>query len=532
MRKLILLMTLFGFAFAQDYSGTFVQQDDPSTVITLELQQEGYTGTLLNRGTDEFGIEASVQEGYLSGFLLSHSRSYGDMFFLAETTPEGFNLAVAPLDEQGNPIETAVETYVFIRQQSSGTSAETATKPLSSPVDVQQNPLATVSFAGSYKGQTFDLVLAEQDGQYSGTLFLNGQSLRLEATVSATTLAGSFFADGQAFPFEARLEGNSLRFISEGESYLLSKQSDTSSPVSSTTTESPAVPGQGVQTLSYGQRYQAGTDLLSPWTGVSFSVPQGHTAFFEPEYGVFLMTSLDGSSLLALEAASNARAEDLGYYAVEALAETLSPDDPRFQLVTAPSQSGDLITAQFYVAGTSLSAAAKQGSAGNAAVVIAYGAQAEQLIQTVANSFQFSRPQNEVAQWQKKLVGIHLYATRASSDITSTPSTLGSQASQGDYQYDFCSDGSFKHSYSDVAYYSVMDSTQNEAGYYMTASYKSGSEGSYQGTWTLISMLMGNPLLILESTEGGIFLHYIEETTEGALIDGRHFEVSSSQLCD
>lgn len=283
-------------------------------------------------------------------------------------------------------------------------------------------------------------------------------------------------------------------------------------------------------TLSISQQYSAGTRLHSPWTGVSFTIPENHIAYFDVDFGGFVIVTQDNSNILAIEAASTAQAVDLGFYAIEALAKFALPneEEPNFQLISSPQQQGNTLTAKFLIGeDIVVSVAAQQGAAGNSAVIIGYGPQAEQIIQMVNSSLNFTQPNSEVAKWQQQLSGLNLSAGKSNSDFSGSDqyNQSVSYAGKATFVYDFCSDGRFQHEYNDIAYVSISDTG------YMMGSFQTGSKGAYQGTWYLISLLTGNPLLILETDQDEIFMHFIEESPEGAFIGDRFFEVSQSQLC-
>lgn len=427
---LTFLLMLLSLVFAQDYSGTFVQQDDPSTTISFQAQDGGYVGLLINEGKDEFPLEALPQEDYIFGLLSGERMGVGNLFFVAQLLEDGnLGLSIAPLDATGNPIESQAQTYAFVRQS--------AQPGITTPST--ENPLA--------------------------------------AGANSPTQNATPIASGQAFP--------------------------------------------------------AGTSLFSPWTGVSFQVPANHTGYFDEDYEAFILIAHDKSSLLLVEAASTAQAVDLGYYAIDALAEVLSPENPEFTFVDGPYQMGDLITGSFLIAGDIYSAAVKQGIAGNAAVVLAYGKEAEQLVKTVSQSIQFTVPNSDVNTWKQRLAGLHLSADSSSSSYN--PGQFGdsvSQAGSASFIYDFCSNGQYQHEFNNVSYVSVTDYAENMGGTgMMLGSIKTGSQGSYLGTWNMVSLLMGNQLLVLESNQGELFLHSIWETEDGAAIDNRAYQVSPSQLC-
>jgi hypothetical protein len=60
--------------------------------------------------------------------------------------------------------------------------------------------------------------------KYTGTMTVQGQTFPLQGTLSPRGLAGSFTANGQAFAFTAVVEGNSMRLVSDGTEYQLTRQ--------------------------------------------------------------------------------------------------------------------------------------------------------------------------------------------------------------------------------------------------------------------------------------------------------------------
>lgn len=427
---LIYFSVTLGLVFAQDYSGIFFQSDDPSTTISFQKQDGGYIGLLINEGKEEFSLEAIPQEDYIIGLLKGEAAGYQDLFFIAQLLQDGnLGLSIAPLDVDGNPIESQAQTYAFFRQSAQAGSTASST----------ENPLSTGSTS----------------------------------------------------------------------------------------------PPQGATLITAGQTFPAGTTLFSPWTGVSFQVPTNHTGYFDEDYEAFLLIAQDNTNILLVEAASTAQAVDLGYYAIDALAEVLSPETPEFNFIDGPYQVGDSITSSFLIAGDVYSVAVKQGPAGNSVVIMAYGTQAEQLVTTVNQSVQFTTPNSDVNTWKQQLAGFHLRSGSSSSSYN--PGQFGggvSQAGSANFIYDFCSDGQYQHEYNDVSYVSVSDDAENMGGTgMMLASIQTGGQGSYIGTWNIISLLMGNPLLVLESDEGELFLHSVWETEDGAAIDNHSYQVSPSQLC-
>ena len=393
---------------------------------------------------------------------------------------------------------------------------------------LSQNPLAQSDdlFSGTYTGDTFNLSLEKFPEGYTGSIDFNGQVFPVVSQASGTALTGYFISGNDHFEIAATLTGENLNFSTGGTNYTLTKVAGLQQNIveQETTQETVTTAPQGSVVISANQQYSAGTVLQSPWTGVSFTVPENHIATYDPEFEGFLMATQDGNSIIAIEASSKAQAVDLGYYAIESLSEFML-GKANFQLMSPISQVGELLSAQVLIDQVVISAAAKQGSAGNAAIVLAYGPEAEQLSQTVANNISFTTPSSDVATWEQKMYGLHAYASSSATDYSSGPTT-GSFAGNSKFNYDFCSDGSYRHEYSDISYFSAGTDTG-----YLIGTVQTGSEGVHQGTWHLVSSLMGDLILILESSEDNLYMHPIAETAEGAVINNRNYAVTQSELC-
>jgi len=441
----LLLLLTNGLSFAQDYSGTFIQQDDPSTVITLQPHQGEYVGTLLNEGTDEYNVQALVQGGYLQGLFSSNYLTLG---FYAQLTAEGMNLAVAPVNEQGQIVESDVQAYVFLRQGETSTEQTTP------------NPLAAVPTQSTS-----------------------------EVTVST---------DGM------------------------------------TTTPVPSAGGTPVgTTIAIGQQYAAGATLYSPQTGVTFTVPTNHTAFYDSDWGGIVLRAQDGSGILAMEAASHASAENLSDFAVNFLGRLLSgkseSDEIAIELVQGPVQNGELIEATIYLEGELISVATQDGAFGNSAVVFGYGPNAQVVVQELGRSFQFVQPNNQVDEWKELLAGLRLELEggSSSSDFSGNGVTGSvSMAGEASYVYDFCGNGRFQYEFDDRTLASVGGAAGDLVG-----TIEMGDSGSYLGNWRLVSLHMGSPILVLETDDGEVVTHIIETTEQGAYFDKKQFVASQSPLC-
>ena len=274
---LIITLVLSCFSLAQDYSGTFIQQDDATTVLELSAAGSDYTGTLVNAGTETFKVEASVEEGLLYGFILLSEAGYEqNLYFEAELTENTLNIVTALLDASGAFVEESMTPYSFTR------SGVTAAAPYANPLG--QNS----TFAGSYRGQDLELSLQEVAGGYEGSLTFQGTSYPIEATPEGERLVGSFSANGQSFPIEASLSATTLMLVSGGETYTLVKDEASANPLAGGSSANPLTTASPV--IAKGSYVDLTEDnTLAVYEAYTFSLQQlGYTeAFTEADKQAF-----------------------------------------------------------------------------------------------------------------------------------------------------------------------------------------------------------------------------------------------------
>ncbi len=442
MLKIICFYLLsLGLVFAQDYSGFYTQQDDPATTLELQLTSEGYSGTLLDSGTDSFRVQGQLEDGLLFGFIFLTDANYPqDLFFGAELSGEQLLLTTAYMNESGELDNSSFSEFVFVR------SASAPANPLTVPeVTTPANPLdqETPQAPANPLGQT---------------------------------------ANQEASPPTTQTLGNAT-------------------------------------VIQADQIYQAGTNLSSPSTGLSFTVLDGFQAGFDSSQGAFYSVSLDQSQLLALQAVSSGTAVQLGQSTLQTIADSLE-EDAQVQELVAPQVQGDSFTASYTINGTLMYLLAKQGSAGNAVVIAGYGTQA--VVQTVndfAATVVFSQPQGS-AQGQQ-LGGLDFFSNQSNSRYSPGGVGDGSFASGTERAYTFCSNGSYAYQYSSQTFFSVEGS----------GSMSSTDSDAHQGSYSLSQSLMGNLIVFLQASDGRSYVAEIETITEGVLIDGFLFNVSQSQQC-
>lgn len=445
-RIICLLLLSLGFALAQDFSGTYTQQDDPSTVLELSVGGSGYVGSLLDGEEAEFRLEGFVEGAALFGTIfLTEANFEEDLFFGAEFSGEQLLLTTAFMNANGGLDEATVEVYAFVRSQASANPLGQATNPLVQP--------------GGSSGQAVNPL---------GQAAVNPES-------PANPLAAA--------------------------------------PV--------AIPANAV-TLQANQQYQAGSVLYSPWTGVSFSVPAGFVAAYEPSEGVFVVIAQDRSRVLIVEAASQASATQLGGAVLEEVIAGLNAENPVF-VVAGPEQQADTLAISYNVDGYTLRASARQGGLGNAAVVAGYALDSAALtasVDALSAAISFSQPQTTTQNSQ--LGGTDFYSNKADNYYSPGGVGDGSLVSGTTRSYSFCTDGRYAHEYSSKTFFSVEG----------VGGSSSEETDEHQGRWALSQTLMGSNALLLEASDGRAFVYMLEQVPEGVLVDGFLYEVSASQQCN
>ncbi len=89
-----------------------------------------------------------------------------------------------------------------------------------------QNPLKRSDpFTGKFEGDQVALELTGANGQYTGTMTIQGQTFPATARAAGATANGMVQAGGRNFPFTLAPTANGLKLASEGSEYLLEKHS-------------------------------------------------------------------------------------------------------------------------------------------------------------------------------------------------------------------------------------------------------------------------------------------------------------------
>lgn len=90
--------------------------------------------------------------------------------------------------------------------------------------------LAQDPLVGSFSDGQLLLVMQGGNGQYSGQISFQGQTYPFAAQGSAQLLDGSFQVGADRFPFQAGLQGETLIFVTSGQTYQLQRQAAAAPP--------------------------------------------------------------------------------------------------------------------------------------------------------------------------------------------------------------------------------------------------------------------------------------------------------------
>ncbi len=231
LRTSFIILICLGLAFAQDYSGKFTQQDDPTTILELNPSAQGYTGTLLDSGQTSYRIEAFVEDGLLFGTIfLTEANLAQDLFFGAEFVGQELLLTTALMTANGEIDQSSFQEFSFIAAQP---AVPQTNNPLS---NTAQNPLANP--LGQVESQTKSpnpLAQTSPSTQTSNPLgsssagLTNATAIQADQVYQAGTALSSA-ATGLSFIIPTGFQGGydsqqaSLTFVDQSQTQVLAMQ--------------------------------------------------------------------------------------------------------------------------------------------------------------------------------------------------------------------------------------------------------------------------------------------------------------------
>jgi hypothetical protein len=281
---------------------------------------------------------------------------------------------------------------------------------------------------------------------------------------------------------------------------------------------------QGAQ-LESGKQYAAGTRISSPWTGVSFLVPQGYKGGYDTDAEGFVMTSAH-KDYLAVYALSSGTPEQFAEYLLAELEQQGMQLQLKGSPLQTPTSMSALAIAQTAQGQLGFYYTARQGPPGNLMAVVGLAAPKDQArFKKVADgllaSGQFGKPQAQA--WKQELGGALLTLKNRNSAWSRdpNPSKSASFNSSTRESYTFCSSGQYAFNTSTERFLS------NAAGYI-----ESTDSDGHSGEWNLIANIIGTPILYLEASNGKRFEYILRIPGQGSVaLDDRVYTVEQSEQC-
>lgn len=278
--------------------------------------------------------------------------------------------------------------------------------------------------------------------------------------------------------------------------------------------------------INFNQTYNAGTTLISSSAGFSLTVPAGNIATYT--------TTETGQTGLVIQDQVNSGFIVLGFsnVAMNVLlqADFLGLANVELIPVGTPQETADSVRATFQTDanGTPLALhiAARQGVAGNLVVMVGFALMGQdaglsQALDNTMASLELSQP---ASQNVLNLGGLELVADGSSSSSNSS----GDAHLTGirEESYVFCSDGAYGYFMEDTTMFSTSDLPSGDF-----SDFSSEERDQHQGGYEVIAGVMGEPYLLLQANDGRTFLHTLNQSAEGLLINGSSFNITQSSQC-
>lgn len=266
----LLVAWLWGWALAQEFSGTFTTQGQNGAVV-LNLKQSGtkVQGSLSGNGA-QFSLEGQLQGDEVLGVLRDNQ---GALYVLLYFEGSQLMMTLAEIDPSSrDPVPGSERELVFSRSQSS-------TNPNPPP-----NPSAAgPDFSGRYSTQGMALELKRNGVNYSGSISLQGKTYPISGSVSANKLNGGFKVGSTNYIYVATLNANKLSLQYGGKTYILTKTTAATNSQPNPKPQAPVAAAQPQPTgassyqteMRAGGQYSANARIGSKIHGVALTVPAG-----------------------------------------------------------------------------------------------------------------------------------------------------------------------------------------------------------------------------------------------------------------
>lgn len=222
------LASLAHAAKKPEVAGTYtIQGAKGAIVLTLQDEPENKVSGSLNGGDLQLTLKG-LPEGETGGVIGSMADANGQFMSFFRAFREGNQMILEMIEATpgGDPDFNKKSRIPF------PTGVDPAPpKPNNPPLNTPANPLGgnvgAPDFTGTFKDENLTLeskTVPGQAGVFNGIIKMGAQNFKFTARSDEGALRGEFESPDGKFPFEARLEGRTLNFITGGTTYKLNQQ--------------------------------------------------------------------------------------------------------------------------------------------------------------------------------------------------------------------------------------------------------------------------------------------------------------------
>lgn len=213
---------------AQDYAGTWTMATPNGGAITLTLQLDNsgrVSGSLSGNG-NSFPLEGRRQGGGLVGQATIPG---GALHFEASQSGGQLTMVLAEMDQSGQPNAATRQELRFTRAGGAGNamagggmgSASGGGNPFG--VGASGGGGGGDPYVGTFANGEVTFSISPAQGGYAGSLQVQGQSIPFSAQRTGDHLTGNLNSGGTTYIFEARVQGNTLSVLSDGQTVTLER---------------------------------------------------------------------------------------------------------------------------------------------------------------------------------------------------------------------------------------------------------------------------------------------------------------------
>lgn len=285
-----------------------------------------------------------------------------------------------------------------------------------------------------------------------------------------------------------------------------------------------AADAKGAVRITPERAITGGLTIASPEVGIALTVPAGFAGAYDADLWGIILASPKAGTRLGIWGASQATVDELVERVGEVLAEQGIEVTGEESRQTAPGGFDARFTALTAEGPALLLASLRAGEHGNAVAVVGLGRPADtdrlrSSVAAVVHSINWRRPL--AREWRAQLAGLRLSGGSSHSDYSpGGAGGGGSGASASQTTMDFCSDGTYGFESQSETFISIAG-----------ASASSSSGDAHQGQWVLVADVAGRAILVLSASDGREFFWPIEETDQGARVNGSAYTSQASPRC-